>query len=189
MATPTCSLGVGESPIAGVAAVVDIRLLVERLRPLVEAIAGRAETPDRTAQLLTQLEPGVRRPGRASVEQQHSLVETYAHDLAHALDLQGGESAGLPPLTMLWRLGQHRDIARAISPSQVPAPIGRERPHRNPMTAQELATHAGMTFGTVSRLESAKSAPAWATFRALTETLECSFSELAAEIERQERAK
>jgi len=60
---------------------------------------------------------------------------------------------------------------------------------RRGLTQEALATHAGMTFGTVSRLESAKSAPAWATVRALAETLECSFSELAAEIERQERAK
>jgi transcriptional regulator with XRE-family HTH domain len=57
------------------------------------------------------------------------------------------------------------------------------------LTQEELAIHAGMTFGTVSRLESAKSAPAWATVRALVEALACSLSELAAEVERQERAK
>ena len=56
------------------------------------------------------------------------------------------------------------------------------------LTQEELATHAGMTFGTVSRLESAKSAPAWATVRALIVTLDVSVSELAAAIEAQERA-
>jgi transcriptional regulator with XRE-family HTH domain len=57
------------------------------------------------------------------------------------------------------------------------------------LTQEELATHAGMTFGTVSRLESAKSAPAWATVRALIETLNVSFGELAVAIEAQERAR
>lgn len=57
------------------------------------------------------------------------------------------------------------------------------------LTQEELATHAGMTFGTVSRLESAKSAPAWATVCALIETLDVSFSELGAAVEAQERAK
>jgi transcriptional regulator with XRE-family HTH domain len=57
------------------------------------------------------------------------------------------------------------------------------------LTQEELATHAGMTFGTVSRLESAKSAPAWATVRALLETLDVSLSDLARTIEAQERAK
>lgn len=56
------------------------------------------------------------------------------------------------------------------------------------MTQEELATHSGMTFGTVSRLESAKTAPAWATIRALIETLNCSLRDLAVEVERQERA-
>ena len=56
------------------------------------------------------------------------------------------------------------------------------------LTQEELATHAGMTFGTVSRLESAKSAPAWATVRALIETLGVSFSELGVAVDAQERA-
>jgi transcriptional regulator with XRE-family HTH domain len=57
------------------------------------------------------------------------------------------------------------------------------------LTQEELATHAGMTFGTVSRLESAKSAPAWATVRALVETLDASLIDLARVIEAQERTK
>lgn len=57
------------------------------------------------------------------------------------------------------------------------------------LTQEELATHAGMTFGTVSRLESAKSAPAWATVRALLATLDLSLSDLARAVEAQERAK
>lgn len=65
----------------------------------------------------------------------------------------------------------------------------RQLRERRGLTQEELATHAGMTFGTVSRLESAKSAPAWATVRALIETLEVSFGELAAAIETQERTR
>jgi transcriptional regulator with XRE-family HTH domain len=57
------------------------------------------------------------------------------------------------------------------------------------LTQEELATHAGMTFGTLSRLESAKSAPAWATVRALIEMLDVSFSELGAAVEAQEHAR
>jgi transcriptional regulator with XRE-family HTH domain len=60
---------------------------------------------------------------------------------------------------------------------------------RRGLTQEELATHAGMTFGTVSRLESAKSAPAWATVRALVTTLRYSITELATEIEVCERTK
>jgi transcriptional regulator with XRE-family HTH domain len=64
----------------------------------------------------------------------------------------------------------------------------RQSHERHGLTQEELATHAGMTFGIVSRLKSVKSAPAWATIRALVAALGCSLSELAAEVGRQERA-
>jgi transcriptional regulator with XRE-family HTH domain len=87
----------------------------------------------------------------------------------------------------------HACEAAPVPPRLPPDPalgraIRRLREQRG-LTQEELATHAGMTFGTVSRLESAKSAPAWATIRALIQTLDRSFSELAAELERQEDAK
>lgn len=50
-------------------------------------------------------------------------------------------------------------------------------------TQEELASAAGMTFGTVNRLESAKSAPAWATVRALLDALGYSLADLAKAID------
>ena len=55
------------------------------------------------------------------------------------------------------------------------------------LTQEELATHAGMTFGTVSRLESAKSAPAWATVMQLIDALGVSLPELALAVEQAKR--
>jgi len=51
------------------------------------------------------------------------------------------------------------------------------------LTQEELASAAGVTFGTVNRLESAKSAPAWATVRALLNALDRSLAELAKAID------
>jgi transcriptional regulator with XRE-family HTH domain len=46
------------------------------------------------------------------------------------------------------------------------------------LTQEALAASAGMTFGTVSRLESAKSAPAWATVTQLADALGVTMAEL-----------
>jgi len=54
-------------------------------------------------------------------------------------------------------------------------------------TQEELASAAGITFGTVNRLESAKSAPAWATVRALLDALDYSLADLAKVIDAAER--
>jgi transcriptional regulator with XRE-family HTH domain len=54
-------------------------------------------------------------------------------------------------------------------------------------TQEELASAAGITFGTVNRLESAKSAPAWATVRALLGGLDHSLADLAKAIDAAER--
>jgi transcriptional regulator with XRE-family HTH domain len=51
------------------------------------------------------------------------------------------------------------------------------------LTQEELASRAGTTFGTVSRVESAKSAPAWWTVRKIAEALGVSIAELAATAE------
>lgn len=51
------------------------------------------------------------------------------------------------------------------------------------LTQEELASRAGTTFGTVSRMESAKSAPAWATVRAVATALGVTLGELATAIE------
>jgi transcriptional regulator with XRE-family HTH domain len=54
-------------------------------------------------------------------------------------------------------------------------------------TQEELASAASITFGTVNRLESAKSAPAWATVRALLDALDYSLADLAKAIDAAER--
>lgn len=51
------------------------------------------------------------------------------------------------------------------------------------LTQEELASQAGMTFGTVSRLESGKSVPAWATVMQILAALGVSLHELAAAID------
>jgi len=56
------------------------------------------------------------------------------------------------------------------------------------LTQEELASRAGMTFGTVSRLESAKSAPAWATAMQLIDALGVSLPELAQAVETARRS-
>jgi transcriptional regulator with XRE-family HTH domain len=57
------------------------------------------------------------------------------------------------------------------------------------LTQEELASRAGMTFGTVSRLESAKSAPAWATVMQIIDALGVSLSELARAVEKGRRTR
>ncbi len=54
------------------------------------------------------------------------------------------------------------------------------------LTQEELASRAGTTFGTVSRMESAKSAPAWATVRAVATALGVTLGELATAIDAEE---
>jgi XRE family transcriptional regulator, regulator of sulfur utilization len=56
------------------------------------------------------------------------------------------------------------------------------------LTQEELASRAGTTFGTVSRMESAKSAPAWATVRAIATALGVTLGELATAIGAEEAA-
>jgi transcriptional regulator with XRE-family HTH domain len=71
------------------------------------------------------------------------------------------------------RLPGDRELGRAVR---------RLREERG-LTQEELASRAGTTFGTVSRVESAKSAPAWWTVRKIAEALGISMAELAAAVE------
>ncbi|MGD0452572.1 MAG: helix-turn-helix transcriptional regulator [Solirubrobacteraceae bacterium] len=57
------------------------------------------------------------------------------------------------------------------------------------LTQEELATRADTTVGTVSRMESAKSAPAWATVMQIIDALGVSLPELAQAIERAKRSR
>jgi transcriptional regulator with XRE-family HTH domain len=82
--------------------------------------------------------------------------------------------------------------ARAVPPPLPPDPalglaIKTLREARK-LTQEELASQAGMTFGTVSRLESAKSAPAWATVMQVIDALGVSLLELARTVEKARRS-
>jgi transcriptional regulator with XRE-family HTH domain len=80
-----------------------------------------------------------------------------------------------------------RESLRAMPPrfpgdQELGRAVRRLREERG-LTQEELASRAGTTFGTVSRLESAKSAPAWWTVRKVAEALGVSIAELAAAVE------
>jgi transcriptional regulator with XRE-family HTH domain len=51
------------------------------------------------------------------------------------------------------------------------------------LTQEELATRAGTTVGTVSRIEAAKSAPAWATVMQIIDAMGVSLPDLARTVE------
>jgi transcriptional regulator with XRE-family HTH domain len=55
------------------------------------------------------------------------------------------------------------------------------------LTQEELASQAGTTVGTVSRMEAAKSAPAWATVMQLIDAMGVSLPDLARTIEKAQR--
>lgn len=55
------------------------------------------------------------------------------------------------------------------------------------LTQEELANRANTTVGTVSRVESAKSAPAWATVMQIIAALDVSLPELAQAVEKARR--
>jgi transcriptional regulator with XRE-family HTH domain len=56
------------------------------------------------------------------------------------------------------------------------------------LTQEELASRAETTIGTISRLESAKSAPAWATVMQTINALGVTLPELAQAVERARRS-
>jgi transcriptional regulator with XRE-family HTH domain len=55
------------------------------------------------------------------------------------------------------------------------------------LTQEELASQAGTTVGTVSRMEAAKSAPAWATVMQIIDAMGVSLPDLARTIEKAKR--
>ncbi len=55
-------------------------------------------------------------------------------------------------------------------------------------TQEELASNAGTTVGTISRVEAAKNAPAWATVMQIIDALGVSLTELARAVEKARRS-
>ncbi|HEV3045982.1 MAG TPA: helix-turn-helix transcriptional regulator [Solirubrobacteraceae bacterium] len=51
------------------------------------------------------------------------------------------------------------------------------------LTQEELASRADTTIGTISRVEAAKSAPAWATVMQIIDAMDVSLPELAQAVE------
>lgn len=116
---------------------------------------------------------------------------------------RGAAATGGAPRICLWNddqsiclhaCGQAHGLERlcvTVSPLMPPRlpgdpQLGRAVRHlreERSLTQEELASRAGMTFGTVSRIESAKSAPAWWTVRKIAEALGVSMAELAAAVE------
>jgi len=66
------------------------------------------------------------------------------------------------------------------------AALRRVREERG-VSREVVAFHAGVTTGTLARLELGQSDPSWSTIRAVAAALELSLSELAAAVEAQER--
>jgi transcriptional regulator with XRE-family HTH domain len=60
----------------------------------------------------------------------------------------------------------------------------RVRRERAKLTSRQLARHSGLSEGTVSRIESGKTDPTWATVRRLAAALGASVAEIAADAER-----
>lgn len=56
------------------------------------------------------------------------------------------------------------------------------------LTQEELASRADTTIGTISRMESAKSAPAWATVMQVIDAMGISLPTLAETVERARRS-
>lgn len=77
----------------------------------------------------------------------------------------------------------------ALPPDPALARAVRKLREQNGMTQEDLATRSGTTLGTISRLESARSAPAWATVRAVAKALGVSLARLGEAIEKAERTK
>lgn len=57
------------------------------------------------------------------------------------------------------------------------------------LTQEELASRAGTTVGTVSRMEAAKSAPAWATVMQIIDAMGVSLLELASAVKKARRSR
>jgi transcriptional regulator with XRE-family HTH domain len=57
---------------------------------------------------------------------------------------------------------------------------------RRGVTREALAFHAGLTGGSLARIELGQASPAWATVRSILDALDVTLADLATEIEAQE---
>jgi transcriptional regulator with XRE-family HTH domain len=76
-----------------------------------------------------------------------------------------------------------RSLPPKLPPDRALGHAVRHLREQRKLSQEELASRAGTTFSTINRLETAKSAPAWATVRAVATALGVSLRELAEAIE------
>lgn len=76
-------------------------------------------------------------------------------------------------------------MPRAFDPDLALGAAIRRLRERCGVTQEQLAHDAGVTTGTISKLERGTAAPSWATVRQIAAALGVSLVELAREVERQ----
>jgi XRE family transcriptional regulator, fatty acid utilization regulator len=76
-----------------------------------------------------------------------------------------------------------RPLPPKLPPDPALARAVRHLREQRKLSQEELASRAGTTFSTINRLETAKSAPAWATVRTVASALDVTLRELADAIE------
>jgi transcriptional regulator with XRE-family HTH domain len=74
-------------------------------------------------------------------------------------------------------------VPRSPTPDPTLAAAVRQLRESRGLTRETLAYHAGVTTGSLARIELAQASPGWDTIRRLAKALDVSLSELAAAIE------
>jgi transcriptional regulator with XRE-family HTH domain len=74
-------------------------------------------------------------------------------------------------------------MTRAPAPDPALAAALRRLREARGLTQEQLAHDAGITMGTLSKIETTAAAPAWATVRQIADALDVSLVELAAAVE------
>ncbi len=75
-------------------------------------------------------------------------------------------------------------MPRSPEPDQALAAVLKRLREDREMTQEEVAFGAGLSVGTLGRIEVARTAPSWDSVRRIIDALDVSLSELAAEVER-----
>jgi transcriptional regulator with XRE-family HTH domain len=74
-------------------------------------------------------------------------------------------------------------VPRSANPDPALAAVIRRLREDRGLTREALAFHAGMTTGSLARIELAQSVPGWDTVRSITAALGVTLSELATAVE------
>lgn len=74
-------------------------------------------------------------------------------------------------------------VARSPTPDPVLAAVVRRLREERDLTRETVAFHAGITTGSLAKIELARSTPGWDTVRSLTKALGVSLAELGAAVD------